>query len=114
MQLGCEDERNRMGLLRLPMNGRMEQTDEMNSVTYCPFNVLLDMIEGRRPRGSSSQTTYSSHCRHGLQPTWSVSPFFQLYMRYLAEFSTAVQMLAKMRRSPHLKRNLKVLSPFGR
>ncbi|KAL7059503.1 hypothetical protein AAHC03_013253 [Spirometra sp. Aus1] len=72
------------------------------------FMVLADMIDGRQPLGFSTHTHFASYY-HGV-PAWSVAPFFRLYMRYLSEFSLAMQALSEMRHgSSSLKRNLKKL-----
>ncbi|VDN16190.1 unnamed protein product, partial [Dibothriocephalus latus] len=76
--------------------------------SICPFRVLADMIDGRQPLGYATHTHFASYY-HGV-PAWSVAPFFRLYMRYLSEFSLAMQALSEMRHgSSTLKRNLKVV-----
>uniref|UniRef100_A0A0X3PQS3 DH domain-containing protein n=2 Tax=Schistocephalus solidus TaxID=70667 RepID=A0A0X3PQS3_SCHSO len=76
--------------------------------SMCPFRVLADMIDGCQTLGYASHTRFASYY-HGV-PAWSVAPFFRLYMRYLSEFSLAMQALSEMRHgSSTLKRNLKKL-----
>uniref|UniRef100_A0A5K3F3H3 DH domain-containing protein n=1 Tax=Mesocestoides corti TaxID=53468 RepID=A0A5K3F3H3_MESCO len=70
-----------------------------------PFTVLLEMLEGKRPLGCYTHSNCTSYYRNA--PFWSTAPFFKLYARYLAEFSSAMHMLNKMRRgSSRLRKHL--------
>ncbi len=81
-----------------------------SSIIATPFTILLEMIEGKRPLGHYVHNNPTSYYRNA--PSWSVSPFFKLYTRYLSEFSSAMQMLTKMRKgSSNLRKNLKVGNP---
>nr|CDS32391.2 hypothetical transcript [Hymenolepis microstoma] len=77
---------------------------EVSQDSASPFTVLLEMIEGRRPLGTSPNSSYCS------APIWSTSLLFKLYTRYLSEFSGSIQTLSKMKTGPtSLRKQLKQL-----
>ncbi|KAM3174944.1 hypothetical protein ACTXT7_009506 [Hymenolepis weldensis] len=77
---------------------------EASQDSASPFTVLLEMVEGRRPLGSSPNFSYRN------APAWSTSPLFKLYTRYLSEFSGSIQTLSNMKTGPtSLRKHLKQL-----
>uniref|UniRef100_A0A158R9K8 DH domain-containing protein n=1 Tax=Taenia asiatica TaxID=60517 RepID=A0A158R9K8_TAEAS len=106
--------RGKLGILS---GGDDEARDGVGCSCTTPFNVLLEMIEGKRPLAcyshspsSPSTSTAAATLYYRSAPLWSTAPFFKLYARYLSEFSGAIQMLNKMRAGPtSLRKHLKQL-----